>query len=216
MLCHQLRRAVAVARVHRLRDRAVIGRVLRLPARFRAALRQQLAADIHGPERLERAHDLGVACCVRQPDVEVAAHVVGDPGGGRALLGVHDVHERVDVRGSPAFGRQARDPGLQDAAHLEAPHDLVEAERRDEEPAIGLELDDELSGKPVERFAYRCARDAECICQLALSESRTGLQLAVLDHRANALIGEIDDGVGLDSLDLSHLHDVQYSERNES
>ena len=111
--------------------------------------------------------------------------------------------ERVAVRRSAQLGRETRDPGLQDATHLEPPDDGIEPERRDEEAAIRLELDDQLAGEPMQGLAYRRARYTECVCELSLADPGPGRELPILDHRTDAVVGQIHDGIGLDALDLA-------------
>jgi hypothetical protein len=66
----------------------------------------------------------------------------------------------------------------------------------------------------MERLAHGGAGDPERVGELSLPQPGARLELAVLDHRPDTLVGEIHHRVGLDSLDL-HRHDVQHSERNE-
>ena len=104
-----------------------------------------------------------------------------------------DRAERGEVVVRPSLGREAREHGLEVEAGLEALEDAVEAEIRDEEAAVHLELDEPVADEPAERLPDGAARDPERVGELCLPDPRAGGEAAVDDHRAQLVVGEADD-----------------------
>ena len=89
----------------------------------------------------------------------------------------HGAHPWVGVLPSGIFfvgaplGSESGDLGLEHEPYLEALAHLTEPEIGDEEAAVDLELDEPVPGQTAQRLAYRAARDAELVCELALAEA---------------------------------------------
>ena len=195
---HQPGGAVAVARLDRGGDRAVLGDVGPLPLRARRARGEQPAPDLDDPHRLEHAGQLAVAGRGRDREVEGAARVMGGDPRRRRLLGRDRRSELREVGiGAPLRG-QPRDPRLDERADLEPPQDVVDARARRTEAAVGQELREPLAGQPAQRLADRRARDAELLGELDLPEPRARGDLPRVDHRPDPLVGEVDHGVRSD------------------
>ena len=99
-------------------------------------------------------------------------------------------------------GGEPRDARLEQRAHLEPAQHVVEPRARGAEAAVGHELGEALAGQAAQRLADRGAGDAELLGELDLPEPRAGRDLALDEHRADALVGEVDDRVGADVTDV--------------
>ena len=103
---HQFCRALAVARLHRQRDLAVLRGILGLPRRILAAATQQMAADVDGPERFQDARKLGI-CARAQAGDGTRGSGRGPHAGFRLLLGLDDASSAFDVGGRPPLAPSA-------------------------------------------------------------------------------------------------------------
>ena len=152
---------------------------------------------IDDPHRLEHRDELAVARGPGERDVEVAARVV-PRSASRAFASRSIVAYR---RSRSASVRARRRPGRSPARR--APGPRAGAGRRrcwagGAEASVRDELGEALAGQAAQRLAHRGARDPELLGELDLAESRAGRDLALDDHRPDALVRQIDHRVGPD------------------
>ena len=166
-------------------------------SRGRRAAREQPAADLDQPQRVEDADVLGVAGRAGEHEMELARGVVGGEAGAGLLLAGDRARELSQVPVRAALGGQARDARLEDQPHLQPPQHGVEAELGGPEPAVGVRVHEALGAQAPQRLAHGRPGDPETLGELDLPEPRARRDVTVEDEPADALVGEINDAVDL-------------------
>ena len=164
--------------------------------------------EVHVPHaialRVEHVEGVGhEPVARRRPDQLMAAPVdVEEVLGGEAgtVSPGDDLGHLVPVGRGAAMGGEARGVGLEDRAGLIEHRQFADVDRRDEHASSRNNGDELLAGKPLERFADRCASDTELDLEGLLAEHVTRREIESDDPPAEALVGLCTQGHVRDTL----------------
>ena len=194
MGAHERLRPRAMTGLDRPEQLLVLGDVGVLPGRLGASAREEPASDVRDPERVEDAPQGVVLRRGGKRGVEAAARVVGSCRRAGRALGDHPTPQLVQVGVVPPLGGKPRNAGLEQEPRLETLEHALEADVRDEEAAIDLEVDETVAREAAQRLPHRAAGDTESVRELRLTDARPGLEPSVDDPCAELVVGQLDDG----------------------